>query len=266
MLYLTPSYGPFRVCQRFSFVPNVNTPITRQLTKKDFQMARNMNIGMWHTLQPTTTQKNGFYPPLTVTVECSRQLVKILGLEGESSKIVKHIEQPEQPVKTKNPNYNSPITEDEFILFLDALSRGACHKTACRYSGRSETGMRFYYAKTEGCSERVGRARADWELFHLDRLSVKDDNGSGASARGRNSLGALASVDKRFRKDVHVGATINNTMILADPRPPATIGNPSRYAMGQADARVIDTPTPALEITPAPTPPPAHPHKPEPIL
>ena len=116
--------------------------------------------------------------------------------------------------------------------------------------------MRGYYGKIGERAERVGRARADWELFHLDRLSKTDDDGSGSSSRVRGSLGALASTDPRYQKQVKIGGTTinNNTLnMIADPRPPGSIGTLERYALPQADARVIDTP-PIQESSPVPAP------------
>lgn len=186
--------------------------------------------------------------------------------------IVNHKLKPETQETEAVTFKNESITEADFKTFLDALSRGASHETACRYAGRSEHGMRSYARRAEERGQRVMRARAEWTMFHLDRLAVKDDNGSGASARGRNSLGALASVDKRYRKEVHVGGTqINNTLVLADPRPSGLIGNPNRYAlpagepMAQADTTITDTPA-AKEPTPAPVPMPVSAKKVRPIL
>jgi hypothetical protein len=128
--------------------------------------------------------------------------------------------------------------------------------------------MQEYVKRAEERRVRVERARASWELFHLRRLKKDTDDGSGASSRVRASLGALASVDKRYRKDVQVGGTTinNNTLVLADPRPPGSIGNPERYALPQADAVVRQTDPAPVEPAADPVPPPANPMKPGPIL
>lgn len=175
---------------------------------------------------------------------------------------------------------NETITEDQFRTFLDALGDGAKYRTACRDAGLSKHGMQEYVKRTEARGVRVARARASWELFHLRRLKKDNDDGSGSSSRVRASLGALASVDKRYRKEVHVGGTqIHNTLILADPRPAGLIGNPERYALAnqpvpeqqqpapmiQADATVIDTP-PVENAPVVPEPEPPTSAKPGPIL
>jgi len=129
--------------------------------------------------------------------------------------------------------------------------------------------MQDYVKRSDERSARVMRARAEWKLFHLKRLKKDNDDGSGSSSRVRASLGALASVDKRYRKEVKIGGTTinNNTLnMIADPRPPGSIGTLERYALPQADARVIDTP-PIQESSPVPAPTAAaEPSDVEPIL
>ena len=190
-------------------------------------------------------------------------------MKERGSKIVNHKLKPED---SNEPTPSFPreiITEEQFKVFLEALSDGASTLTAAQYARTSKSGMLKYIKRSQSRGDRVMRARADWKMFHLRRLSNIDDDASGSSSRVRASLGALASVDKRYRKDVHVGATINNTLVLADPRPPGTIGNPERYSLKQADATVIEpaTPTPTAEIAQATTTPaPLPPTKPGPII
>ena len=159
-----------------------------------------------------------------------------------------------------------PIQDHEFTAYLEALAHGHSGGSAAAMLGRSSSGMREYAVKTEDRKARVRRARALWTDFHLDTLRDKKDDGQGSSARTRRALGALASVDKRYRKEVHVGGVINNnTVILADPRPPGSIGNPDRYAIAQADV-IEGTASTPRENTPPPVPAPISPKKGTPIL
>ena len=192
---------------------------------------------------------------MTQSYTCNRGLER-----GDVKTLVNHKIKPlaeTEENSTPDTFPNEEITEDDFKTFLTALSDGASFLTACQHARIAQTTTRTYIKRSGQRRKRVMRARADWKMFHLRRLKKDNDDASGSSSRVRASLGALASVDKRFRKDVHVGATINNTLVLADPRPPSTIGNPDRYAIAQADAKVIDTPSPELkEPKPtAPTPP-----------
>ena len=151
------------------------------------------------------------------------------------------------------------ITDAEFKKFCQALKDGHSRKSAALYVGRSEDGLRLYSLRTQKRTARVKQARGEWWNFHLLRLKNDKDDGSGASSRVRASLGALASVDERYRKEIHVGGT-HNTLILADPRPPSflgsgEIGDPARYALprgesqrgpevvvdGEAEAETVDS-------------------------
>jgi len=127
------------------------------------------------------------------------------------------------------------ITEQTIELYAKGLEQGLSSKMAAKRTGfHSHSLHTFLRGHPELCA-RVDRARVEWASYHLSRLADPGD-GSGASAKVRASLGALASVDERYRKPrAIVGGNVNVNVNIPDMRPaiimPGGMGDPARYAL-----------------------------------
>lgn len=151
------------------------------------------------------------------------------------------------------------ISEDIVEAYAENLEKGHNSDTAARLTGFSCEGIRQYLLSHPALLGRVDRARALWMEHHLGTLK-NPGTSKGASAKVRAALGALASVDQRFRKPrPMVGGNINVNLQLPDMRPATVlqgeVGDPAAYSLPGNGQAALEAPAETIDAVLEPSQP-----------